>query len=329
MIDKETVELRVHRARLLPKTDPPARQIHIGCGCFVEAFQLGARLLERGAKIELFPAGRYAMADIGAAPVARLSLTEEATSDPLAQYIFSRQTSRLEYHGAPVTSAEFAHVLEDAGAESSKVRLIEKPALSPYLELLDRAMTIESNTVAVNEETRRWFRFSSQEAQQARDGLTFEANGITGVASTFAQWFTDDTEASWNAKGTIDKGLSAFREGLYSARGLLLQSTESNTFIDHVQAGRDCYRLMLALTKHGYFCHPSNQVIQEYSEMDEARLAFEELSGVHPPGKVQMILRVGKSATPFQSYRRKLDSFIERSESAHRRPVRGRPDRAG
>ena len=304
--------LRVDRPRLLPQTDPPARQIHIGCGCFIEAFILGASTLGKRGEVELFPEGTYSSPkDIGVLPVARLRLVgKRASAHPLARYIFNRQTSRLAYSGAWLTKHEFTRVLADADIRSSKARLVTSRKLPPYLKLLDRAMTTEFRTVATNEETRQWFRFSADEATQKRDGLTFETNGITGLSATFARWFTEDTRDSWNSESTIEKGLESFRKALYSARGLILLSTETNTAQDQLQAGRDCYRLMLALTKHDLFCHPLTQVTQEYAAMKPHRKAFEKLSRTRAPAKVQMIMRVGRSAPPELSYRRRLASFI-------------------
>lgn len=312
--DREAL-LYVDATRLLPNTDPPARQIHISCGCFAEAFALGASRFGRRAQVDLFPEGRYASpADIGRLPVARLTLAEGGTEDPLATYIEARQTSRLPYEGPQVTPALFEPVVADARLRSAHVSLVSGNEMSAYLDLFDRAMTKESLTVATNEETRRWFRFRDSQIAERRDGFTFEHNGVTGFKATLARWFTSDTKESWNAKGTIEKGLSAFREGLHSARGIVLLSTDANRYEDQVEAGRDCYRLMLSLTRHGYFAHPHNQVIQEYEGMRELRERFEALSKIHEPAKVQMILRVGQSETPALSYRRHAnDFFIKRA----------------
>ncbi len=312
--DREAL-LFVDAARLLPNTDPPARQIHISCGCFAEAFGLAASRLGWRADVDVFPSGPYASpADIGRVPVARLTLVEAGREDPLAAYIEARQTSRLPYEGPHVTEAMFAPVLAAANVRRTRVALVSGPSMSPYLELFDRAMTKESMTLAKNEETRRWFRFSDRQAAERRDGFTFEHNGVTGFKATLARWFTSDTKASWNDPGTIDKGLSAFRQALYSARGLVLLSTEANRHEDHVEVGRDVYRLMLSLTRHGYFAHPHNQVIQEYAEMRELRERFEVLSNIRDPGKVQMILRIGRSELPALSYRRHAnDFFIKRT----------------
>ena len=54
--DLQTV-LYVDKARLLPVTDPPARQIHIGCGCFIETLSVGASTTGFETAVESFPRG--------------------------------------------------------------------------------------------------------------------------------------------------------------------------------------------------------------------------------------------------------------------------------
>lgn len=304
--------LFVDRSRLLPATDPPARQIHIGCGCLLEAVALGATAIGFEATIALFPEGASeGLESVGCTPVARITLAPYAGEPaPLALHIPARQTSRLRYEGPLMTKETFDRIAADAAPRHSALRFVGGDDMATYLAQMDAAMTTEFRTRPPNEETRRWFRFSEDEAALLGDGLTFEANGITGMRATFARWFTDDSEASWNSEDTIDAGLSGFREALYSAKGLVLLTTDENRHPDHVRAGRDCYRLMLALTRHGYFSHPTNQVLQEYAEMDEHRRAFEDLTGIRAPAKVQMILRVGRSALPYLSHRRAVAEMV-------------------
>ncbi|MBS2012718.1 MAG: hypothetical protein JST00_07525 [Deltaproteobacteria bacterium] len=303
----------VDRERLLPRTDPPARQIHIGCGCFAEAFALGASRLGHASRVELFPAGPYASdADIGHVPVARLSLSQAAPAspDPLADWIEARQTSRLVYGGEPVGEAEIARVIADAGLRHARASLVPARALAEHIALFDAAMTRETNTRATNEETRRWFRFDDDALATKRDGFGFAANGVTGIKGMFARWMVSDTEESWNSPGTIDKALSGFREAIASARGVVLLSTDANERTDQLETGRDVYRLLLSLTKHGYAAHPLTQVTQEYEEMKDLRERLDSLTGVRAPAKVQMILRIGKSEVPWRSYRRRLRDMI-------------------
>jgi hypothetical protein len=259
--------------------------------------------------------GPYPNADaMRTLPVARLALGgPSATADALSPFLEARQTSRLAHAGPPLSVEVTDAVLADAEAAAAQVSFVPSGRLQPFLELLERAMAVEATTRVTNEETRRWFRFNGDAARAKRDGLTFEANGITGVGAFLARVFTSDTEASWNAKGTIDKGLDSFGVAVRATSALALVTTATNTHDAHLAAGRATMRLMLAATKYGLFTHPVNQVLQEYEAMRPLREAFEALSAVSAPRKVQMILRVGRTAPPFLSYRRHLGDFFVRS----------------
>src|SRR5215471_1312267 len=105
----------VDEARLLPVTDPPARQIHIGCGCFIETLSVGATTLGFGTKVETLPEGTYGLDEIGKRPVARITLIPGAEEQPdaLADYIEARQTNRRPSNGgAPVADQQFAEIAQ-------------------------------------------------------------------------------------------------------------------------------------------------------------------------------------------------------------------------
>ena len=95
--DKQAL-LYVDEKKILPATDPPARQIHIGCGSFVAVFRMGAESLGYEAVVDYLPEGEYNFKSIGNKPVARLTL--EASSkktDILFQHLYARQTNRGIY----------------------------------------------------------------------------------------------------------------------------------------------------------------------------------------------------------------------------------------
>jgi|RhiMetdeSRZDD1v2_1073273.scaffolds.fasta_scaffold1010297_2 hypothetical protein len=91
--DVETV-LYVDESRLLPATDPPARQIHIGCSCCIETLAVGASTMGYGTTVEEFPEGLYSLDGVGRKPVARMTLTTQPNSGPnaLASSIYTRRT---------------------------------------------------------------------------------------------------------------------------------------------------------------------------------------------------------------------------------------------
>jgi hypothetical protein len=110
------MRLYVDEKILLPATDPPARQIHIGAGCFLETMALGASRYGYEMQVEYFPEGYETSADFGVKPVAQIRLVaSEKEADPLAQFIEYRQTSRMPYKGKMVERSEFDSIKNESG----------------------------------------------------------------------------------------------------------------------------------------------------------------------------------------------------------------------
>ena len=157
--DLQTV-LYVDKARLLPVTDPPARQIHIGCGCFIETLSAGASTMGFETAVETFPEGTYGLSEVGMKPVARITLMPAAQSQPdeLADYIYARQSNRRPSPGgAPVSDQQFADIAKCV--RDSDVQVIginDRARMEPLLAIFDRAMTIEVQTRHLWEESRVW-----------------------------------------------------------------------------------------------------------------------------------------------------------------------------
>ena len=144
-------------------TDPPARQIHIGCGSFIETLSVGASTMGFATAVESFPEGTYGLDEVGMKPVARITLTPAAETQPdeLSAYLYARQTNRRPSQGgAPVSDQQFADMAKCV--RESDVQVIginDRGRMEPLLAIFDRAMTIECQTRHLYEETRVWFRF--------------------------------------------------------------------------------------------------------------------------------------------------------------------------
>ncbi|MBK7590800.1 MAG: hypothetical protein IPI27_05565 [Betaproteobacteria bacterium] len=93
------IVLRCDRQRLLPETDPFARQIVMSQGTFLELLDLAARERGHRAEITLFPEGVFGPEGVDHRPVARIRLVPDAAvaKDPLFAQIMSRHTNRNAY----------------------------------------------------------------------------------------------------------------------------------------------------------------------------------------------------------------------------------------
>jgi hypothetical protein len=312
--DLQTV-LYVDKARLLPVTDPPARQIHIGCGCFIETLSVGASTMGFETAVESFPEGTYGLNEIGMKPVARITLTPAAETQPdeLSDYLYARQTNRRPSHaGTPVSDQQFADIAKCVRERDVQVIGInDRARMEPLLAIFDRAQTLECQTRHVWEESRVWSRFSERERAEKRDGMSLPQVGIVGPTLRLREWYLKHGDIRrWNSKTSINAFLKGIRAGLASAEGLLLLKTATNTQQDWIRAGRAYVRASLAAARLGLQMHPYSQVLQEFPEMAELQRQFNDLMGVTGEEKIQMAVRLGKGPTPYYSYRRNKESLV-------------------
>lgn len=309
--DDMSMLLYVNENILLPETDPPGRQIHIGAGCFIETLVIGATALGYSSVVTYFPEGYDAASDAGKKPVAKIALYQSATEkDPLADYIGTRHTNRQAYKGALITDNEFAVLTAISTQKHTKPVLINK-GLEPYIDIFKKAFDIETRTFRTNEETRHLFRFSAAERAEKGDGLSIPQMGFSGIKAYFAERsLKNGDKDTWHSKKTTQQSLHHLFKGIDSAKGFVFWTTDTNTVSDWVKTGRDFARFCLALTKQGLYAHPYTQATQEYAEMNDTRNALNEMMHVTGTQKIQMIVRIGRSTPGYVSYRRKLESGL-------------------
>lgn len=312
IINDKEAELYIDTSRILPETDPPRRQIHISAGCLLEAMTLGCTAIGHRAETKLFPNGSYTFSDIGNKPVASIKLIPSTTitKHVFCDYIFTRRTSRTVYTGEMITKEEFDKITQTTLTEDSRLLFIGDQEMKPYTDLFSKAMNIEFKTIATNEETRKNFRFTDTDAAATRTGLTFDGNGFAGMQKIMARAFTKNTTESWNKPSTIEKGFGHFEKGLQSSKGYVLWVSNKNEYEDHIKVGQDFYRFCLSLTANNMYMHPLTQASQEYKEMDAIREELNKLAGVKANEKIQMIVRIGRSEVPFESFRRHVKDII-------------------
>jgi hypothetical protein len=309
--DDLAMALYIDPERLLPATDPPSRQIHIGHGTLLEHLDLGAREMGYAAGIVPFPEGELDAGRIGARPVARVTLVaaRDVTRDPLYAAIPHRITNRAIYDALPVSEAECDRLLGSAGLRAVRPGCTADPArLGELGDLLIRAFEIETNTPRTHEETGRWFRFGDEVARSG-DGLSLAGNGVAGVRRWAAEKFVLSRK-TWHSERTRTTAVEAFRDQVRSSRALVWLTTATNTPRDWLDAGRDYARLNLAATASGLAIHPMSQALQEYPEMQQVRTAVHAALGARPGETVQMLARLGHSAYRYRSPRRAVTSML-------------------
>jgi hypothetical protein len=312
LLSDSLARLFVDETRLLPETDPVTRQIHVGCGCFLETLALGAESVGRRAHINLLPEGDYAPAEAGRRPLADILLLPGAGQQgagELAAQIRRRRTSRLPYT-AGMGDGDFQAALALVGAATTDIALATE-GVDALGGLFLRGMQAESSTRRTWEESRRWFRLGEDDSRARRDGLTLRASGLSGFSLWTAEHFGDLTSPEgWNAPRARDAYLSRFRAALDSTKSYVFFTTPANGLRDWVQAGRDFARFQLAAAHLGHFVQPVSQVLEEYAEVRALGAELDTARRIGGQAKIQMVARVGRSALPWLSWRRRVGDVV-------------------
>ncbi len=303
--------LYVDENRLLPETDPPARQIHIGCGTFLEHLAIGAREMGSTAEVTYFPEGEYPLRDVGRKPVARIRLVSgnSTDKDPLYKQISRRLTDRTPYDGPHVTDAEFARIEQLMGPTHAQLKTVNTPAeLKSLHDIFDKGMQIEVLTHDTYEESRIWFRYNDEEIYEKRDGISWRTAGMSTFKRILAQTFVGRSKEEWHDESNKQMYLTSWKETVESSKAFAYLETQNNTQTDWVKTGRDYARLQLAVTAVGLRMHPLSQVLQEYPEMADLQKEFNAQLGIR--GRVQMIVRLGRGSESFKAPRRSVRDML-------------------
>lgn len=262
----EKVVLYADRSRLLPHTDPLNRQITIGLGCFLEVMVMAAAEDGYAVDLELFPEG----ADLSALderPVAIATFQEdgEVSPDPLFAHVMERRSNKEPFDTSRIVAAETVDTISAAARHGSRVAGdVTDDSIATLRQITTDALIVEIETPHTFKESVDLFRIGKAEIEANPDGIDFsgpmfETLGALGLMTR---------------EGTLDPtstmfahGKAAVLENTQTAMGHLWQTTDGNTRLDQINAGRDWVRLNLAATAEGVAMQPLSQALQEYPEM--------------------------------------------------------------
>lgn len=311
-----STEMLLYVKHLVPETDPPARQIHMSAGAFIELVAIGMSFEGFKTEVVYFPYGKYDLKpdELAEKPVAKIKLIKDTNvkKDILHDYIYERETNRKPYKGKMITQDEFNNIKYLMGEHFSEIIFITgKEDMKPYLDIFSRAFEIETRTKATNEETRQLFRFNEQQRAETRDGISIPAMGYSGMIARIAEKSLKDGDSlTWHSDKNFKATMRGINKGIYSSKGIIMFKTNTNTPLDWVKSGRDYARFNIAIAKMGIATHPYNQVIQEYPEMEELQQEFAKLTRIYEPEKIQMITRVGRAKSTYKSWRKNIEDYI-------------------
>jgi hypothetical protein len=204
---------------------------------------------------------------------------------------------------------EFIHYLPNTSKES---KFIDEQTIA--------ANSLQSYRDPAQQELANWIRFSSQDAEKYRDGLTTAGMEITGIPG----WIVRNSYGKYNVmtKDFRERGIDNIHKEVSESAGWILITSKDNSVAALLETGRSMERLFLRLRERNIAIHPMTQILEESSTRVKLNQSIE--IGEH----VQFILRTGylKNYPQPVSLRRQLvgvaSLFAERPEGKENRFIR-------
>jgi hypothetical protein len=306
----DEIRLFVDTSRMLPMTDPPGRQVTIGCGCFLETLVLAANSEGWATDVSLWSEG-IDESDLGARPfaVVKFSAAHSADPDGLAAQILKRRSFKVPFDPArpllPEHQAGLKRVVTDPDVRLAMVQ--DQKTVAALRTTAVSAYRIEIDTDRTFRETVELLRVGASEVQKHRDGLEL----VGPLYWWLKQFGMLSVEEQMRRGGTARETAMAFLDDdAASTPGFGWIATDANTREMQLRAGRMYVRLNLAALRDGFAMAPWSQVLQEFPEMAKTQASFKTLIGAAPGTTVQMLFRLGYAEPPGPKPRRALDDII-------------------
>ncbi len=278
-------------ARRTPIVDPDDHHLFVSLGCAAENLALASAARGRAGEVRFDPAngGSVAFAFSSSAP----------KPSALFEAIPKRQSSREEYDGRPVSSANLQTLA--AAAAISGVDLVlmtDRPRLDRIRDLVIAGNSTQMSDKAFVSELRSWMRFSPREAIRTGDGLFSATTGNPILPAWLGPTFFD---LGFKISSENDK----YARQMASSSGIAVFVAQKEDHEHWILAGRAAERFALQATALGLKCAFVNQPVEV------ARLRPELASLIGLPGRrPDLVMRYGYGPLSPYSARRPPDGSM-------------------
>lgn len=296
LIGKDRLVIYRDVERDLPVTDPYARQLTIGMGCFLELMDMAAAGMGFDVVTTLFPKGE---GEDG--PVAECRFVPATPKrDPLFAHVQSRRSHKEAFEEKLVTDAvaeplrNYAQIFH----RGEQVDMLRRIAHDAWMA--------EAATPAAWQESVDLLRIGKNEINAHPDGIDVGGPTMDGLA--LLGLLTREAASDLNDPGTRSI-IESNAEVILSAPAYAMVTTATNSRMDQIAAGRRWLRLNLATTGMGLALRPVSQCLQEY---DEVKPYYDDVHTHFAPNdaRVQMLGLLGYGALTPQSPRWPIDTRI-------------------
>ena len=278
-------------ARRCPVVDPDDHHLFVSLGCAAE--NLAHAALAHGLQAD----PRFDAAGAGSVAVA-LEPTHARTS-LLYQAIPTRQCTRGDYDGSPLSAEETSLLVQAGSGEGVHVMLLtESRQMEQVLEYVVAGNTAQLRDAAFVAELEEWIRFSADEAIRAGDGLYSGASGNPSVprwlGSLAMRWVL--TPKSENDR---------YARQVRNAAGIAVFASAASDRAHWVEVGRCYERFALQATALGI----RNAFLNQPVEVGTIRPQFASMLGLGDQ-RPDLVVRFGRGPALPWSMRRPVQAVL-------------------
>lgn len=279
-------------SRRCPVVDPDDHHLHVSLGCAIENLAQAALAAGLQAEARPEPGGDGAI-------TVQLQPTRAAQT-PLFQAITTRQCTRGDYDGQPVSNTDL-RLLEQAGTgHGVRVLLLTgRSATEQVLAQVVAANTAQMGNAAFMAELKLWIRFSAAEARRTGDGLFSGASG----SPVLPRWLASPLMGLFlNAGQENDR----YTRQVRNAAGLAVFVSDVDDRAHRVEAGRCYQRFALQATALGI----RNAFLNQPVEVAALRPQFAASLGLARGQRPDLVVRFGRGPAMPLSMRRPVAAVL-------------------
>ncbi len=290
-LEPDAITILPDLARRCPAVDPDDHHLHVSLGCAAENMVQTARAY--GLHAEHTPIADSANGH-------RFALQQTtATRTALFDAIPHRQSTRHDFDGRSISTAELA-LLEQAGrgATSRVILITDGKARESMLELVVAANSLQMQDRAFVAELKDWIRFSASESLSLRDGLFSGASGSPSIP----RWIASPLfGALFTTKGENAKYTSQIR----TSAGVAVFVSDASDPAHWFETGRAYERFALQCAALDIRTAMINQPV-EVATVRPQLATHLGLGALRP----DLVVRFGRGTRTPQSLRRPIDAVL-------------------
>ncbi len=286
------------KSKWLPAVDPDQRETILSIGTFIQNLEYAAGSFGYVCHWNLLAKSNQ---DEQVVEV-KLNKIESRNPFDIAK-IKNRRTVRSNFLNDELKKEDLAYLIN---ADSDFIHYL--PTSGKESKFIDQqtiiANRLQSDRNPAQQELADWIRFSTQDAEKHRDGLTTASMEIEGFSGWIVRNFYNKDNVM--KKDFREKGIDNVKKEVSESAGWILVTSKDSSVATLLETGKRMQRLFLKVREKNIAIHPMTQILEEAS----TRQILNQAIGISE--NIQFILRAGylKDYPQPVSLRRPVDWFV-------------------